>query len=410
MRNYPIPFNETERLAALAEVAGLRDDNSALFDHLSDMVRQLFDCPIGHISVVEDEGQWYKSVVGMELGPMPKEHSFCVHTIMSDDVLVVPDLSKDPRFADHPMVAEGGPGARFYAGVPLVLNSGYRIGSICALDVTPHEAPTPQQLDLLRTLGKTVVAALEKAPAEGASDAPPSGPSTFIDLVGHELRTPITVMLGGLRLIEATGAASAASALAKSARRSAEHLDQLVETIIRYSNAATHELLLHEQTAGLKALLEEVVDIHRPSAEDAEKSLVLDQDVPDIDLQIDTDQIKLALTALLLNAHVHGGRYMTVRAAFDADGHLEIVVTDDGKLDDKLDLQELYKPFVVGSRLPQRGTQGGLGLGLPLTRKLVELHGGEFEVRPLAHATEAVIRLPKWRMELAKCNELLAAS
>src|SRR6056297_830901 len=83
-------------------------------------------CPIAHISVVEDDTQWYKSVVGIELDRMPKDNSFCAHTIMSGEPMVVPDLSTDPRFEAHPMVAEGGPGARFYAGVPRILSSGQR--------------------------------------------------------------------------------------------------------------------------------------------------------------------------------------------------------------------------------------------------------------------------------------------
>ncbi|WP_300540724.1 AAA family ATPase, partial [uncultured Nocardioides sp.] len=97
--------------------------------------RTLLDCPIAHISVVEEDSQWYKSVVGMHLDPMPKDTGFCAHTIMSDAPMIVPDLSKDARFERHPMVAKGGPEARYYAGVPLILSSGHRFGSLCALDL-----------------------------------------------------------------------------------------------------------------------------------------------------------------------------------------------------------------------------------------------------------------------------------
>lgn len=117
MRTYPIPFNEEARLRAVFDVPGLTAENEALFDTICEATRRLLDCPIAHISVVEADTQWYKSVVGYPLGPMPKDTGFCSHTIMSDAPLVVPDLSKDPRFARHPMVAEGGPEARYYCGV-----------------------------------------------------------------------------------------------------------------------------------------------------------------------------------------------------------------------------------------------------------------------------------------------------
>ena len=124
MRTYPIPFNEEARLRAVFDIPGLTAQNEALFDTICEAARTLLDCPIAHISVVEEDSQWYKSVVGMHLDPMPKDTGFCAHTIMSDAPMIVPDLSKDARFERHPMVAKGGPEARYYAGVPLILSSG----------------------------------------------------------------------------------------------------------------------------------------------------------------------------------------------------------------------------------------------------------------------------------------------
>ena len=129
MRTYPIPFNEEARLRAVFDIPGLTAQNEALFDTICEAARTLLDCPIAHISVVEEDSQWYKSVVGMHLDPMPKDTGFCAHTIMSDAPMIVPDLSKDARFERHPMVAKGGPEARYYAGVPLILSSGHRFGS-----------------------------------------------------------------------------------------------------------------------------------------------------------------------------------------------------------------------------------------------------------------------------------------
>ena len=85
LRTYPIPFNEEARLRAVFSVAGLREENTGVFDAICEATRTLLDCPIAHISVVEDDTQWYKSVVGIELGRMPKDNSFCAHTIMRTD-------------------------------------------------------------------------------------------------------------------------------------------------------------------------------------------------------------------------------------------------------------------------------------------------------------------------------------
>ena len=400
MRTYPIPFNEEARLRAIFSVPGLGEESTPVFDAICEATRKLLNCPIAHISVVEDDTQWYKSVVGIELDRMPKNNSFCAHTIMSGKPMIVPDLSVDPRFETHPMVADGGPGVRFYAGVPLILSSGQRFGSLCGLDLVPHEAPSDYQIAILEDLGKAVVAALEGVPSTPANQKEDSvAKSTFIALVGHELRTPLTILSGSIKLLEATSENGANKSLLTSLRRSAEHLIELVETIINFSDASTGELQLNQQVYNLGGLLSETAGLSLPGTSGAIKSISLVDNSFSAPIYIDFNQIKMALNALVLNSINHGGATITIGSHLDVSGNVELLITDDGKLDDSLELSELYKPFVVGDNIENRGTRGGLGLGLPLTRKLVELHGGEFEVRATNDQTSAVIRLPAWRLK-----------
>lgn len=410
MRTYPIPFNEEARLRAVFGVPGLTEENEVLFDTICEATRRLLDCPIAHISVVEDDTQWYKSVVGIALERMPKDTSFCTHTIMSDAPMIVPDLSKDPRFVEHPMVAKGGPEARYYAGVPLILSSGHRFGSLCALDLKPHEHPTETQIALLEDLGRIVIAALERAPvAPPANQEDMAAKTTFLTLVGHELRTPLTILFGSLKLLEAKAEGAANPVLVRSARRSVEHLTALVETILAYSNASNGELRLRERGCDLGDILRNVCGLQFPQTGAGDKSITFEGENPFGQLHIDGDQIELALTALVLNSVLHGGAEITLGARRDAEGHIEITVTDSGSFDSHVELAELYKPFVVGGEIDTRGSGGGLGLGLPLTRKLIELHGGEFEVQAQSDCTRAVIRLPKWRGTEAALTPALAA-
>ncbi|MEP3686881.1 MAG: GAF domain-containing sensor histidine kinase [Sulfitobacter dubius] len=386
-------------------IPGLREENAALVDAICEATRKLLDCPIAHISVVEDDTQWYKSVVGIELEQMPKNNGFCAHTIMSGEPMVVPDLSADPCFEAHPMVAEGGPGARFYAGVPMILSSGQRFGSLCGIDVVPHETPSDKQMAILTDLGKAVVAALEglpPTPADQREDE--TAKATFIALVGHELRTPLTILFGSLQLLEATAEKGTKKSLLSSARKSAKHLMGLVESILAYSDASTGELLLNEQVCNLGELLIDTAELTLPGADGVLKSASITNDLVTSPIYADPDQIKLSLTALVLNAINHGGSEITIGSRMDTSGNIEISIIDDGKLDEKIELAALYEPFVVGGNLANRDTRGGLGLGLPLTRKLVELHGGEFEVIADDHHTSAVIRLPAWRVKAAQSD------
>jgi len=398
MRTFPVPFNEEARVAAVQNVPGLSRDNNAVFDMICHAAAKLLDCPIAHISVIEEETQWYKSVIGMELPEMPKNQSFCTHTIMSEGPMVIPDLSKDPKFVDHPMVAEGGPQARFYAGVPLILSSGYRFGSLCALDLVPHEAPSEKVMSILEDLGKAVVAALEKAPAKDAAELTDQGQNTFLTLVSHELRTPLTIVQGGLRILDFRLKEEAEKKLAASSIKSSDHLAKLNDSILKYSNLQTGELQLNPSSVSLDEFLESVLQEHEPTALASEKTLNISGIGVVGPVLADREHLNICVTSLLLNSILHGGKTITVKTNFCADGHIEILIEDDGNMDDHVDLAQLYKPFVVGGDVEKRGTQGGLGLGLPLTRKLVELHGGEFEVRTSETSTTACIRLPKWRL------------
>ncbi|MEQ6248605.1 GAF domain-containing sensor histidine kinase [Sulfitobacter sp. HNIBRBA3233] len=404
MRTYPIPFNEEARVRAVQEVPGLTRENHAVFDAICHAVAALLDCPIAHVSVVEEATQWYKSVVGIELGEMPKDSSFCTHTIMSDSPMVVTDLSAHPRFSEHPMVAEGGPGARFYAGVPLVLSSGFRFGSLCALDLQPHKAPTDKQIEILSHLGDAVVAALEKAPPGNAAAVPETAQRNFLALVGHELRTPLTVMRGALELIVGRLDDPINTRLAESARKSTEHLNKLVETILRYSDVSTGDMSLDETPVRICDMLAQMQEAHAPSVDELNKVLIPPICTVSDAILADEGHLRICLTSLLLNAVLHGGDEIGLKAELDTAGHVVISVLDNGRLDDAVELHRLYEPFAVGGELSERGTGGGLGLGLPLTRKLIELHGGELQIESSAEGTAARIRLPKWRYQTKRTH------
>jgi len=151
----PLPAAEKHRLAALrAALAGDRSPQEK-YDAVVRFIRSELDVPMAMISVVEEERQWFKSSIGTDLNETPRDVSFCSHTILEDDFLLVPDALADRRFATNPLV-KGTPGIRFYLGVPLRLPDGLAIGALCVMDTLPRTADRLDQV-VMKTLGDFVV-------------------------------------------------------------------------------------------------------------------------------------------------------------------------------------------------------------------------------------------------------------
>jgi PAS domain S-box-containing protein len=156
----PTARNEAERLAALKRHYILDTPPEAALDRITALAARLFSVPISLIVFVDEARQWFKSAYGLDIRETPRELALCAHTILSDDVMVVPDAAKDARFRNSPLVV-GPPGMRFYAGAPLKTPDGRNIGTLCVIDTAPREALSDEQEQLLSSLADLVMDQLE---------------------------------------------------------------------------------------------------------------------------------------------------------------------------------------------------------------------------------------------------------
>ena len=131
------PADEGRRLETLRALKILDTSPEERFDRLTRLAKRLFGVPISLISLVDDDRQWFKSSVGLGATETPRDISFCGHAILGDEIFLVPDASLDERFRDNPLVT-GDPNIRFYAGCPLSVSNGSKIGTLCLIDRTPR--------------------------------------------------------------------------------------------------------------------------------------------------------------------------------------------------------------------------------------------------------------------------------
>ncbi len=154
-----LPPDETQRISALHEYRILDTLPEAAYDEITHLASTICAAPIALITLIDRDRQWFKSVVGVDLRETPRDVAFCAHAILEADLVVVPDLTLDSRFADNPFVADG-PRFRFYAGAPLITPDGRGLGTLCVVDTKPRELGDNQR-DALRALSRQVIAQLE---------------------------------------------------------------------------------------------------------------------------------------------------------------------------------------------------------------------------------------------------------
>lgn len=161
MRIASLPLNEDLRLQDLYTYDILDSEAEREFDDLLEVAAQIYGCPIAAITFIDKDRQFIKAHKGLgdHMTETPRDIAFCAHTILQNEVMLVPDATQDSRFCENPLVTDG-LYVRFYAGAPIVSNAGYKLGSICVIDRQPRELKE-EETKMLTILSQQVSKLLE---------------------------------------------------------------------------------------------------------------------------------------------------------------------------------------------------------------------------------------------------------
>ncbi len=154
MKVAAFPHNEAERLFILRSLNLLDTPIEERFDRITRIVCNALNVPMATITLLDDTRQWFKSKQGIDASETSRDHAFCAHAILQDDIMIVPDATKDERFFDNPLVT-GDPNIRFYAGMPVKVRGVLNIGTLCAIGTQPTDLDSRQQ-QILQDLAKIV--------------------------------------------------------------------------------------------------------------------------------------------------------------------------------------------------------------------------------------------------------------
>ncbi len=367
-----------------------------VLDDLTRLAARVFDTPMSTVTLIDRDRQWFAGATGMAGNEDPRSVSFCAHLVDHPRPLIVEDARADDRFRSYPNVV-GAPFIRFYAGVPLISDDGYVLGSVCVIDREPRRIGD-HEVAMLGDLAAQAyghLAAFRDQIRLTALDRELSRLTRrerdLIATVSHELRTPVATMQGYLEMLAEQEELAPYRRLIEPIRRNGDRLVRMVDHLL----AGTRP----DDTPPRAERLVDLAEAARGAASACE-TLAVTRGVT-VTVTIRTDQVYVvgespalvqAVEHLIRNAILFSPPGSAVRVGLDG---AEVEVSDDGAGIPDEELPYVFERFYRG-RFAEEQAVPGMGLGLAIAWRIVSAHGGRLAIASggPGHGTLARITLP----------------
>jgi signal transduction histidine kinase len=381
----PLSLNENERLAALRSYNILDTAAEKDFDDLTTLASSICQTPIALISLVDTERQWFKSHIGLTASETPIEQSFCAHAIVSyNDIMIVDDARTDERFADNPLVT-GNPKIVFYAGVPLINEEGFALGTLCVIDQKKKQL-SAEQTTALKVVAKQVVDKLElrrKITDLQTANQELRDANVFIQkfasTAAHDIKNPLSSILltsQALKIRLQKLQDEGCSRLIDLNITSTTRLISLLDEMLDYSKDPSL-LLAKKSEIDLKKAIRKVVSmINVPD----NLEIILPDTNPKLALSVVAfEQIFINLISNAIRYNDKNQTIITIRFAED-DEYYKFEVEDNG-----IGIAEAYHEKIFSNsftlKITDRYNKKGTGIGLATVKDLVKVLKGNIYVK-----------------------------
>lgn len=378
----PLPDDEAARLAALHDTRVLDTLPEQDFDDIALLAAEICGTPMGLVSLVDEDRQWFKAKVGVEVEQTHRDLSFCSHTIRAHELMEIPDAAADPRFQDNPVV-RGPENVRFYAGAPVVLDGTHAVGTVCVIDHQPRELTTAQRR-ALRSLARHAAVQLElRRYARHAGEIADQlsqldrMKESFLATVSHELRTPLSSIRGYLEiLLDEDFDAETSRHFLTVMQRNSDRLLRLIDDLLTVARISDEGMRLDLAELDLTDVVQQVVAACRPLAEHREIELRHRTPAEPARVRGDAKRLQQALNHLVVNAI----KFTAPGGEVSVTGKdTELTITDTGIGIAPAELPHVFDRFFRSAYADTMATPGP-GLGLAIVRSIIDAHHGSIRL------------------------------
>lgn len=380
----PKPANELQRIAAVYEYGLLDTLPEKDYDDITRIAADICGVPMSLISLIDNDRQWFKSKIGIDDPETARDISFCSHAILSpEDIFIVSDPANDERFHDNPLVT-GDLNIAFYAGIPLVNNTGNALGTLCVIDNKPRIL-TKAQKETLRALARQTVAHFEirlknkelneqKAQMETLNQ----DLSRFAYVVAHDIKSPcssLAMSTSYLKTAYSQVLDSDGMKLLNMMEETSLSAIKMVEGILNHTQAV-NKSEIEKEFFTLSSIMYELKKVVTVPA--------------DFTLKVKNAEIELyssryMLLQILLNLCNNAIKYndkefgeITLSVSDEGTKYL-FRVEDNGRGISKADQAKIFDLFSTLD-VTDRFNNKGSGIGLSTVQRLVQKLGGEISI------------------------------
>lgn len=390
------PANEAERIQTLRDFEILDSGEEIEFDEIVALASKICESEISLISLIDESRQWFKAKVGLATDETDRDIAFCAHAIHDNDIMEVQDTHQDERFVDNPLVLDE-PRIRFYAGMPLETESGYRLGTLCVIDSKPKQLNDHQRF-ALKILANQVIKLMELRIRNFELQRSMETRNRLLSVIAHDVKGPLKslALLAGYMTeddMDIEEITQAAVEIEKVAHRTGD----LVENILNWAKNIDDRKGLKVELIDLKTVTNEIQELY--AAMLAKKKLTLKISLEVSKVAGDAEMIKFIFRNLIGNAIKFSENAEIMVGAKSLGSHSwQLQISDQGVGMTEAQLQKLFN---WEQRYTSLGTNNekGTGIGLLLVKDFVDRHQGQIDIQSTANqGTQITINLKnQWK-------------
>ena len=226
--------------------------------------------------------------------------------------------------------------------------------------------------------------------------------TNFIRVAGHELRTPLSYLLGTARLVKDSHDPDRLAQAIQHMDSRAKRMSDIVQSMFKLMPDLAGAVEIHYSRVNIRELLESIKSDYESYLLQRDQQLIIEISPDTVEFEADTEKLRDMLENLLTNAikFTPDGGQVHITVSPGGHGKLSFAVTDQGGGIPEADLPYIFEPFFTGKDVMQHSTgligykKRGMGLGLAIVKQFVEMHGGTVSVESTPTGSTVEIKLP----------------